>query len=179
MQHAAGGLVLWCVGSANRGASSLLVVCRQVNKHNSIWCAPDVSYRAGSDAFILSLGPYLAPAGSNLSLQFNYTASFGGKPPIGFLRSAAYPSAAGRGKEVVALATQFETIFARTVLPCLDEPKYKVRRNDTAQNRQWDLMFLWRLARGMPRQPYVSEVARATPQLHRSQCVLHGSQFCV
>jgi hypothetical protein len=164
MQHAGGALVLWCVGSASRGASSLLVVCRQVNTDNVFWCAPDVSYRAGSDAFILSLGPYLAPAGSNLSLQFNYTASFGGKPPVGLLRSAAYPSAAGRGQEVVALATQFETSFARTVLPCLDEPKYKVRRDDTAQNRQWDLL-LWRLARWM-HVNHVSKVARATALVH-------------
>lgn len=83
---------------------------------------------AGSEAWIMSLGPYLAPAGSTLQLSFTYTAHFGSWP-VGLWRSAAFPSPARQGQQAVALATQFETVFARTVLPCLDEPSYKVCRD--------------------------------------------------
>lgn len=79
----------------------------------------------GSESWLLSQGPYTAPAGSTLVLQLTYTASFGERE--GLWRSAAYPSTARPGQQVVALSTALETSAARMVLPCLDEPRYKVR----------------------------------------------------
>jgi hypothetical protein len=80
---------------------------------------------AGSESWLLSLGPHTAPAGSTLVLQVTYTASFGQRE--GLWRSAAYTSKARPGQQVVALSSALETSAARMVLPCLDEPRYKVR----------------------------------------------------
>lgn len=86
---------------------------------------------------MISLGPYVAPAGSTLVLQATYAAAFGAVGKQGLWRSAAYPSAASTSttasaagslsvRPVVALSTEFEMNAARTVLPCLDQPGYKV-----------------------------------------------------
>jgi hypothetical protein len=87
-------------------------------------CVPAAA-AAGSESWLLSLGPYSAPAGSTLVLQLSYRASFGQRQ--GLWRSAAYPSTARPGQQVVALSTALEPSAARMVLPCLDEPRYKVR----------------------------------------------------
>lgn len=81
---------------------------------------------AGSDAWILSLGPLVAPAGSTLLLQVSYRAAFGTRQ--GLWRSSPYPSTAAPGQQVVTLSTELEMNAARTVLPCLDEPRYKVSK---------------------------------------------------
>jgi hypothetical protein len=93
----------------------------------------------------VSLGPLVAPAGSTLLLSATYTAAF--NAGMGLWRSSSFTprsgssgGGGGRGtgseaaatdgtsSEVVMLTTQFETTFARTVLPCMDLPAHKVRR---------------------------------------------------
>lgn len=101
-----------CKHTATSPADSAGSVCR-------LHCCP------GSDAWLISLGPLLAPAGSTLLLQLSYTAHFGTHKQ-GLWRSAPYPAPGAPGSEVVALASEFEMSAARTVLPCLDEPQYKV-----------------------------------------------------
>lgn len=87
---------------------------------------PPALLPTGSDAWLISLGPLVAPAGSTLLLQLSYTAQFGAHKQ-GLWRSAPYPAqGAPPGSEIVALASEFETSAARAVLPCLDEPQYKV-----------------------------------------------------
>lgn len=81
---------------------------------------------AGSEAWIMSLGPLVAPAGSTLLLQVTYRAGFGARQ--GLWRSSPYPSAAAPGQQAVALSTELEMNAARTLLPCLDEPRYKVSK---------------------------------------------------
>lgn len=83
---------------------------------------------------MLSLGRLTAPAGSTLQLTTHYTARFHHRQ--GIWRSAPFePSqvAASRNstqqqqqQQVVLLNNEFETNGARLVMPCMDEPKYKV-----------------------------------------------------
>lgn len=69
----------------------------------------------------MSLGDLVAPAGSTLLLTTRYTAHF--HQQTGMTRSA--PVAAGSNQ--LLLTTQFQKTGARQLLPCLDEPRFKVR----------------------------------------------------
>jgi hypothetical protein len=83
---------------------------------------------AGSDAWLLSLGPLVAPAGATLLLATRYTAAV--QQRQGLWRSSPYVShrqAAGQQRQVVLLSTEFEMNTARMVLPCMDLPGLKVR----------------------------------------------------
>lgn len=85
----------------------------------------------------MSLGNLTAPAGSTLRIETQHTAQFGLQQGVWRstpLQQHATDTAPGGSatQQQVIINTQFEAIGARTVFPCMDEPKYKVGREASA-----------------------------------------------
>lgn len=86
---------------------------------------PDAAAVGAGGAWLLSLGPLVSPAGSTLLLVTQYVATLG--PSRSGLWRTTFETGGAAQPPAALLSSELEMASARTVLPCVDEPRYKVR----------------------------------------------------